>query len=96
VVGVQALGEPVIAALVERAGVQRGEVLGTRVAEIRLGRTQVIPVGLSFDAAPCDGDELALDAEQTLDDALGLLVAPLAEVTVADDPSRSMKYSAGQ
>ncbi len=29
---------------------------------------------------------IALDAEQTLDDALGLLVAPLAEVTVADDP----------
>src|SRR5215211_5706443 len=35
-----------------------------------------------------DGDELALDAEQPLDDALGLLVASFAEVVIADDAVR--------
>jgi hypothetical protein len=45
----------------------------------------VIPVGRRLHAHPLDGDELALDAEQPLDDALGLLVAPFPEVLVADD-----------
>jgi hypothetical protein len=85
VVGRQALGERVGAALVECADVRRGEVLGTRVAEIGLGATQVVPVGLGFDAASSDGDGLALDTEQALDDALGLRITPLAEVTVAND-----------
>ena len=62
--------------------------LAAPVAEIRLGRAQVVPVGLGLHAEPFDGDELALDAEQTLDDALGLLVASFAEVLVADDALR--------
>jgi hypothetical protein len=45
----------------------------------------VIPVGFGLNADPFDGDELALDAEQLLDDALGLLIATLAEVLVTDD-----------
>ena len=48
----------------------------------------MVPVGCRLDAEPFDGDELALDAEQPLDDALGLLVASLAEVLVADDAVR--------
>jgi hypothetical protein len=46
----------------------------------------VVPVGLY--AEPFDGDELALDAEQPLDDALRSLVAPFAEAVVADDAVR--------
>ena len=49
---------------------------------------QVVPVGLRLHADPFDGDELALNAEQTLDDALGFLVASFAEVVVADDAVR--------
>jgi hypothetical protein len=45
----------------------------------------VSPVGRRLDASPLDGDEVALDAEQSLDNALGLLVASLAEVAVAED-----------
>ena len=45
----------------------------------------MVPVGCRLDAEPFDGDEFALDAEQPLDDALGLLVASFAEVLVADD-----------
>ena len=63
-------------------------MLAARVAEIGLGRTQVVPVGLRLHAEPFDGDELALDAEQPLDDALRLLVASFAEVVVADDAVR--------
>jgi hypothetical protein len=37
---------------------------------------------------PFDADELALDAKQPLDDALGLLVASFADVVVADDAVR--------
>jgi hypothetical protein len=62
------------------------EALAACVAQIRLGRAQVVPVGLRLDPAPLDGHELALDAEQPLDHALGLLVAAFAEVVVADDP----------
>jgi hypothetical protein len=39
-------------------------------------------------AEPFDADELALDAEQPLDGALGLLVASFADVVVADDAVR--------
>jgi hypothetical protein len=39
-------------------------VLAALVADIRLGRAQVIPVGLRLDAEPFDRGELALDAEQ--------------------------------
>ena len=55
------------------------------VAEVGLGGTQVVPVGACLHPDPIDGDELAFDAEQTLDDALRLLVASFAEVLVADD-----------
>ena len=59
-----------------------------RVAEIRLGSAQIVPVRLRLHTEPFDGGELALDVEQTLDEALRLLVAPLAEVLVADDAVR--------
>jgi hypothetical protein len=36
-------------------------------------------------AEPFDADELALDAEEPLDGALGLLVASFADVVVTDD-----------
>jgi hypothetical protein len=45
----------------------------------------VVPVGRRFHAHALDGDELALDAEQLLDDALEFLVASFTEVLVADD-----------
>jgi len=47
------------------------------------------PVGLRFDAEPLDGDELALDAEQPLDDSLRPFVASLAEVVGRMTPSAS-------
>src|SRR5918992_4463412 len=61
-----------------------GAVLAARRAEIRLGRPQMVPVGLRLHAEPFDGDELALDAEQLLDYALRLLIASFAEVGVAN------------
>lgn len=73
---------------VERGAVRRREVLAAPVAEIRLGRTHVVPVGLRLNAEPFDGDQLALDVEQPLDGALRLLVASFAEVVVADDAVR--------
>src|SRR2546421_2606825 len=66
----QALRLFVGAAFVERGAVRRRELLAALEAEIRLGRTQVVPVGLRLHAEPFNGDELALDAQQTLDDAL--------------------------
>src|SRR4051794_14921638 len=48
----------------------------------------MVPVRLGLHADPVDGDGLALDAEQPLDDELRLLVASFAEVLVADDPVR--------
>jgi hypothetical protein len=45
-------------------------VFAARAAEIRLRRAQVVPVGLRLHAEPFDGDELALDPEQPLNDAL--------------------------
>jgi hypothetical protein len=47
-------------------------------------------------AEPFDADELALDAKQPLDGALGLLVASFADVVSPMMPSVSTKYSAGQ
>ena len=73
---------------VERVAVRRPEPALAAVAEIRLGRPQVLPVGLRLHPDAFDGDELALDSEQLLDHALGLLVAPFAEVAVADDAVR--------
>ena len=61
------------------------ELAGAAVAEIRLRRPQVVPVGLGLHAESLDRDELALDAEQTLDHALRFLVTPFAEALVADD-----------
>jgi hypothetical protein len=56
----------------------------------------VVPFGLRLHADPFDGDELALHAEQTLDDALRFLVATLTEVLVADDAVRVDEVEAGQ
>jgi hypothetical protein len=47
----------------------------------------LVPIGLRLHPDPLDGDELVLDAEQPLD-ALRFLVAPFAEVVVADDAVR--------
>ena len=44
--------------------------VGAPVAEVRFGCSQLVPVGLGLDADPFDVNELALDAEQPLDDAL--------------------------
>jgi hypothetical protein len=63
-------------------------VLAALVAEIRLGRPQVVPVGLRLHPDASDGDELALDAEQPLDDALGFVVTCLAEVLVPNHTVR--------
>ena len=82
------LGSCVAAAFVEGGSDRRREVLGAPVAEIGLGSPQVVPVGLRLHAEPFDGDELALDAEQSLEDALRLLVAAFAEVLVADHAVR--------
>jgi hypothetical protein len=68
VVETQLLGELIDAAFVERGAVRGRESLAAPVAEKRLGRPEVVPVGLRLDADPCDGDELALDTEQRLDD----------------------------
>ena len=46
----------------------------------------MVPVGVGFHAGAGHRDGLAVDAEQALDDPLGFLVAPFAEVVVADDP----------
>jgi hypothetical protein len=67
------------------------EPLAAPVAEIRLGRPQVVPVGLRLDAQTFDRDEFPLDPEQPLDDALRLLIASFAEVVVADDAVVSTK-----
>ena len=48
----------------------------------------MVPVGRRFHTDPFDRHELAIDAEQPLDDVLRLLVTPFAEVLVADDPVR--------
>ena len=85
-VGTQALGKLVGADLVGLGPVRGCEALAAPVAEVRLRRAQVIPVGLGLHAEAHDRDGLALDAEQVLDDALRFLVAPFAEVLVADDP----------
>jgi hypothetical protein len=71
--------------LVQAQAVPWCGLLISRVAQICLWRTQVVPVGLRLGADPLDGDNLALDPEQLLDDALRFLVAPLAEVLAADD-----------
>src|SRR5436190_8160923 len=52
------------------------------------GVRRLSPVGLRLHAEPFDGHELALDAEQPLDEALRLLVTPFAQVLVADDAVR--------
>src|SRR3954452_23390027 len=85
-IGAQGFRNLVGAAIVERGSTRRGEPLAALVAEIGLGRAQVLPVGLRLHAEPFDGHGLALDVEQALDHALRLLVTPLAEVLVADDP----------
>jgi hypothetical protein len=69
-VGVQPLGELMGTAFVERGAVRCRESVGAAVAEVRLGCMQVVPVGLRLRAEPFDGGELAVDAEQLLDDAL--------------------------
>jgi len=49
---------------------------------------QIVPVGLRLHPEPFDGDELTLDSEQPLDDALRLLVPSFPKLVVADDAVR--------
>ena len=68
----QSVGKAVSAALVEQGAVRRYEPLAAAVTEIRLGRTQAVPIRRSLHASALHGDELALDAEQPLDNPLRL------------------------
>jgi hypothetical protein len=85
VVDVKRPRELVDAAFVRRGAVRRREPRAAPVAEVRLGRAQAVPVGRRLYAMRFDGGKVALDAEEPLDEALGPLVAPFAEVRVADD-----------
>src|SRR4051794_30812421 len=67
-VGAQVRGKLKRAWFVERPTVRRCEVLRSPVAEIRLARAQVLPIGLGLDAESFDRDELARHTQQTLDD----------------------------
>jgi hypothetical protein len=82
----QAVRELIIATLLERGGARRCELRAALVADVLLGRTQPVPVGLSLHPGSVCGNQLALDAEQPLDDLLGSFVASLAEVVIPDDP----------
>src|SRR3954452_23095560 len=79
------LRELVCAPLVELGAARRGEVVAAPVAEVRLGGGQAIPVGRRLYARCFDASKVALDAEESLDEALGPLVAPFAVVRVAND-----------
>jgi hypothetical protein len=85
VVEAQPLGDLIGAAFLEGGAVRCRELVAAPVAEVGLGRPQLLPVGFGLHTDPFDRDEPALDAEQLLDDALGLLIATLAEVLVDDD-----------
>src|SRR4051794_5607931 len=67
----QALRELVDAALIEHDGHGGREPPAAPVAEIGLGRAEVLPVGLRLHADPLYRDGLALDPEQSLDHPLG-------------------------
>src|SRR5918998_3081890 len=81
----QALPDRVQAIAIQRRARRRPVLAAARGAEVGLGRAQVIPVGRRLHAGSFDGYELAVDAQELLDDALELLVASFAEVLVADD-----------
>jgi hypothetical protein len=86
----QAQGELVGAALVKRGRAVRGhEVFRAAIAEIGLRRAQVSPVGLRLHADAFNRNELALNAEESLGGPLGLLIATLPEMAVADDAFRA-------
>jgi hypothetical protein len=74
VVQAQMLGELVGTTLIGPRAFRGREVLAAPVAEVGLGGAEVVPVGRRLDADPLDWSRLALDAEQPLDEALGLLV----------------------
>jgi hypothetical protein len=64
------------------------------VAEIRLGRLQVRPIGLSLETSAGDVGQVVSDAvatcfaQQLLDDPLAVLVSALAELVVSDPSVR--------
>ena len=60
--------------------------LAAGVAHVGLGGPQGVPVGGLGDARSVDVAGLPVDAQQTLDRPLGLLVRPLAEVVEPDTP----------
>src|SRR6516164_1789387 len=70
-------------------------MLRAPVAQICLRRAQMVPVGFRLHPEPFDGSELAVNAEQPLDDTLRLLVASLAEMVIADDPVRVEEVERG-
>src|SRR4051794_27503893 len=51
--------------------------LAPRAAEVRLRRSQVVPVGLGLDAGAVHANRLAVDAQQPLDGLLRLLIPAL-------------------
>ena len=72
----------------------RREVLALRVAEVRLRRAQVRPIGLGLESIQRGGDEVvsyAIDsrlAQQLLNAPFALVVSALAELVVADSSLR--------
>jgi hypothetical protein len=80
----QPVRQSVPASFVEDDTARRREMLRASIAEIRLRRPQVVPVGLRLHAEPFDIRELTLDSEQLLDESLRLVVSSFAEVLIAD------------
>src|ERR1700730_3750130 len=72
--------------LVERDTTGRREVLSLLVAEVRLGRREVRPIGLRLETVRDDGDQSVADAldaglaQQLLNDPFALFVPTLAEL----------------
>ena len=84
----QSVGKAVSAARVEQCAVRRDEPLASAVTEIRLGRAQVVPIGLRLDAAPSTGTSSRSTPSSRWMPRSRFFVASFAELLVADDPLR--------
>src|SRR2546421_4615164 len=93
-VELQGFRRDVGARLVERGPTGRRKVLSLLVAEVRLGRAQVRPIGLSLDAIGSDRDQVVTDAlasglpQQLLNDPFALFVLTFAELVMPDSSLR--------
>src|SRR5437867_4468203 len=80
--------------LVERGPTGRRKVLRLLVAEVRLGRPQARPIGLSLETIGSDRDQVVTDAlasglaQQLLNDPFALFVLTLPELVVPDSSLR--------